>query len=176
MSRNNSSVHIETKDSGHVPSPFELTSALSDPTRLSIISVLSMGSKSLGTITKELGFDKKKKPNVRKHLEELKKRNLVFQVERGNYCLVCPELTSNILRFLENAWIGLIETHSSLTKARKAYNNYIVTHAEKDKLDFEAEFDRLFDKTFSQIGGQLRAHYIDMARFGDYDFGRLRKI
>lgn len=177
MSRDHrSSVFPNTEDSGHAPSPVELNKALSDPTRLEIISILSTGSESLDTITKELKFDKKKKPNVRKHLEELKKSNLVFQAQRGNYCLVCPELTRNIFGYMKNARIELNDTYSSLAEARVAYNKYIITHAEKDKFLFETEFDRLFEKTFSQIGGELRACYMDMARNGEYDFSRLRKI
>jgi DNA-binding transcriptional ArsR family regulator len=164
------------KGADQAPSPVELNRALSDRTRLRIISILSTGSKSLDTITKELKLTKKQKPNVRKHLEELKKGNLLFQAERGSYCLVCPELTNNILEFLGNAWTELNETNSSLVRAKQAYNNYIITRHDKDKSDFQKEFDTLFEKTFSQIGGQLRAYYIDMARYGDYDFGRLRKI
>lgn len=173
----NGHVHADNKNIEHAPSPIEqLIKALSDSTRLEIISILSTGSKTLDTITKELKFDKKKKPNVRKHLEELKKGNLAFQVQRGKYCLVCPELTRNILESMKKGQIELNETYSSLAEARVAYNNYIITHAEKDKFLFEMEFDRLFEKTFSQIGGELRACYIDMARNGEYDFSRLTKI
>jgi DNA-binding transcriptional ArsR family regulator len=46
------------KDTGHILSPIErLSRALSDPTRLEIISILSTGSKSLDAIAKELKFD-----------------------------------------------------------------------------------------------------------------------
>lgn len=164
------------KDADQAPSPVKLSKALSDPTRLRIISILSTGSKSLDTITIELGFNKKKKPNVRKHLEKLKKNGLAFQTERGQYCLTCPELTRNILRFLENAQIELHETFSSLTKARTAYNTYIITHLERDEALFQTEFDRLFEKTFSQISGQLRFYYVGMAKDGKYDLTRLRNI
>jgi hypothetical protein len=140
------------------------------------VSVLSTGAKSLGTITKELGFDKKKKPIVRKHLKELKKRNLVFQVERGLYCLTCPELTKSILGFLEKSCIEFYDAFSSLVEARKAYNTIVFEDSEKNRLDFEAKFDRIFRTTFSQVGGELRVRYIDMARTKKYDFSRLRKI
>jgi DNA-binding transcriptional ArsR family regulator len=172
----NGHVHADTKNTGHAPSPVELSRALSDPTRLRIISALLTGSKSLDTITKELGFDKKKKPIVRKHLEKLKESNLIFQVERGNYCLVRPELTNSVLEFLETSWMGFNETNSSLVKARIAYNNYIITGSEKDKGVFETEFDKLFETTFSRIGGQLRARFIKMAINGKYDLRRLRNI
>lgn len=179
MSRDKRSfVFPNTEVSGHASSSIEqLIKALSDPTRLKILSILSTGSKSLDTIAKELKLDKKKKPNVRKHLEKLKDRNLVFQVERGNYCLVCPELINNILGFLEKAWIEIHETFYSLTKARKAYNDDIIKNTDRSRLDFLIAFDKVLKTSiFTRAGGEIRAYYIDMAQRRQYDWSRLRTI
>lgn len=184
MSRKNeqNSNSVEAKNSGHVSSPIEqLSRTLSNPTRLKILSVLSKGSKSLEAITKELSFDKKMtKPNVRKHLEKLKKVCLVFQIkDYGDYVLLAPKLTSELLEFLDGSSQELNTIFLAISETSKAYINKKFADTEKKKDEtrfaFEISMDRIFKTDiFSKIDGRLRLICIKMAQMEEYDFSRLK--
>ena len=164
------------------PSFLQLTKALSDPTRLKILSILFKGPKSLDMITRELNLSKDKKSNVKGHLEELMKPSLIFQVERyGEYLLLAPKLIIDLLKSLNGICNMHTEIYRSLKEASLMYRNIIIAYSEEEKRKmkpaFEAEFDKIFkSNVFSQIEPHLRSLYISMALKGEYDFSRLRDL